>query len=103
MIKLSVLYPNAPDKSFDMDYYLNTHIPLVKRSLGAACKGISVDQGLAGGAPGSPATYHVVCEIIFDSIADMDAVMSQHGATLMADVPNYTNLQPSVQVSEVKL
>lgn len=103
MIKLSVLYPNTPGTSFDMDYYLTKHIPMVKAGLGAACKGVSVDQGLAGGAPGSPATYSVVCEILFDSIADMEAAMAKNGAAFMADVPNYTNIEPSVQVSEVKL
>jgi len=27
MINVTVMYPNAADKTFDMDYYLATHIP----------------------------------------------------------------------------
>ena len=34
MIKVTVLYPNEPDKKFDVDYYVNTHVPMVQRLLG---------------------------------------------------------------------
>src|SRR5687767_13666472 len=53
MIKVSVLYQNAEDKKFDMGYYCNKHIPMVKQKLGAACKRLEVDQGLGGAQPGS--------------------------------------------------
>lgn len=33
MINVTVIYPNAPDKTFDMDYYLATHIPMVRLSV----------------------------------------------------------------------
>ena len=38
MTKVSVLYPNGANKKFDMDYYCNTHLPLVSRLLGDALK-----------------------------------------------------------------
>jgi uncharacterized protein (TIGR02118 family) len=57
MIKVGVFYPNEEGKKFDMDYYLNSHIPMVQEKLGAALKASSVDQGLSGAGPGSPATY----------------------------------------------
>ncbi len=28
MIKISILYPNKKGSRFDMDYYLNTHMPM---------------------------------------------------------------------------
>jgi hypothetical protein len=37
MIKVSVLYPDGPGATFDMGYYLNRHIPMVRAKLGAAC------------------------------------------------------------------
>ena len=43
MIKVTVLYPNTPESRFDLDYYCNTHMPLVRDKLGLACKGIAVD------------------------------------------------------------
>ncbi|SRR6266851_3571556 len=53
MIRVSVLYQNAEDKKFDMAYYINKHMPMVKQKLGSACKRVDVDQGLGGAQPGS--------------------------------------------------
>ena len=103
MIKASVLYPNGSDAKFDMDYYLTKHMALVKQCFGGALKGASVDQGIAGGAPGSPAPYATVCTLLFDNIADLQAGMTASAAKLMADVPNFTNVQPTIQISEVKM
>src|SRR5882762_2744575 len=35
MIRVSVLYQNAEDKKFDMAYYINKHMPMVKQKLGS--------------------------------------------------------------------
>lgn len=51
MIKVSVIYPHADGVRFDMDYYATKHMPMVRDRLGVALKGISIDRGLAGGAP----------------------------------------------------
>ena len=56
MVKVSVLYPNSETTKFDMDYYLAHHIPLVQKLLGAALRGVFVEQGISGGqADSSPA------------------------------------------------
>ena len=68
MIKLSVLYPTGEGKNFDMDYYLSTHIPLVAKLLGTAIKGATAEEGIAGGAPGAPATFAAMGNIYFESI-----------------------------------
>ena len=57
MIKVSVMYPNAPDARFNHEYYRDKHMPLVKARMGDSCKYYTVDKGLAGGGPGTPATY----------------------------------------------
>ena len=43
MIKVSVFYPNNEGCRFDMDYYCNSHIPMVREKLGADLKGVSVE------------------------------------------------------------
>ena len=63
MIKVSVMYPNKPGARFDHQYYRDKHMPLVKARMGDACKYYTVDKGLAGGAPGDPATYVGMCHI----------------------------------------
>lgn len=103
MIKCSVLYPHKDGGRFDMDYYLATHMPLVRQRLGAALKGMSVEQGIAGGAPNSPPTFTAMGHLLFDNIAAFQSAMATHGAEFMADVPKFTNIAPTIQVSEVKL
>ncbi len=67
MTKVSVLYPNGADKNFDMDYYLNTHIPMVGGLLGDALKGATVEKGHRGEVPGADATVEAMGNIYFES------------------------------------
>ena len=46
---LQVLYPVGDGISFDHDYYLNTHLPLVGEHMGEHLAGASASKGLAGG------------------------------------------------------
>ena len=103
MIKVSVLYPADASKKFDMDYYCNSHMPMVKGKLGAACKSTAVELGLGGGTPGAPPTYAAMGHLYFDSVADFQAAFAPHAGEIMADIPNYTDIQPVIQVSEVKM
>ena len=48
MIKVSVFYPNTDASSFDMDYYCNSHMPMVREKLGDACKDAAIEGGLGG-------------------------------------------------------
>lgn len=103
MITVSVLYPNQEGAKFDMNYYLGKHIPMVQKLLGGALKGVVVEQGIAGGQPGTQATYSVVCHLRFDSAEAFQAAFAPHAATVQADVHNYASAEPVIQLSEVKL
>ncbi len=103
MIKVSVFYPNSAGVRFDMSYYLSKHIPLVQKKVGAALKGVAVEQGIAGGTPGAPPTYVAVGHLVFDSVDAFQAAFGPHAAEISADVANYTNVQPVIQIGEVKL
>jgi uncharacterized protein (TIGR02118 family) len=101
MIKVSVMYPNLPGARFDHAYYRDRHMPLVQRKMGAACNRYTVDRGLAGGTPGASATYVAMCHIFCDSVEAFQAGFGPHAQEIMADIPNYTDLQPVIQISEV--
>jgi uncharacterized protein (TIGR02118 family) len=103
MIKVSVLYPNKPGARFDMDYYCNKHFPLVKARLGAAVKGIAVEQGIAGGAPGTSAAFIAMGHLYCDSVEAFQAAFAPHMQEIMGDIPNYTDIEPTLQISDVKL
>jgi uncharacterized protein (TIGR02118 family) len=102
MIKVSVLYPNGNDSKFDMAYFCDSHIPMVREKLGSACKQIDIEQGLSGAEPGLPATYVAMGHLYFDSVEDFQNSFEPHADALMGDIPNYTNVQPVIQISEVK-
>ena len=101
MFKVSVMYPNKEGARFDHTYYRDKHMPLVKERLGEACKYYTVDKGLAGGAPGAPATYVGMCHIFVDSLEAFQAGMGKHGKEIMGDIANYTDIAPVIQISEV--
>ena len=103
MIKVSVFYPHSPGASFDMNYYVTKHMPMVRDKLGAACKGIAVDQGVGGGTPGAPPTYVAIGHILCDSAEAFQAAFAPHAKAIMSDIPNYTKIQPIIQVNDVKL
>jgi uncharacterized protein (TIGR02118 family) len=103
VIKVSVLYPNTAGCKFDMEYYLTRHMPMVQQKLGPACKRMAGEQGIAGGAPGAPATYVAMGHLYFDSTDAFQAVFAPHAQSILADIPNYTDTQPTIQVSEVRL
>ena len=101
MIKVSVMYPNTAGARFDHVYYRDQHMPLVKRSMGDACLFYTVDKGLAGGAPGEPAPYVGMCHIYSDSVEAFQAGFGPHAKEILADIANYTDLTPVMQISEV--
>jgi uncharacterized protein (TIGR02118 family) len=103
VIKISVLYPNQDGGRFDMDYYCKTHIPMVSEKLGPACKGISIMQGLSGMMPGTPAPFIAGVDLLFESVEAFQSAFGPHAAEITGDIPNYTSLQPVIQISEVKM
>ena len=101
MIKVSVMYPHSPGARFDHAYYRDKHMPLLARRLGDACKSYTIDKGLAGGAPGTPATYIGMCHVFCDSVEAFQAAFGPHANEILADIANYTDLKPVMQISEV--
>lgn len=103
MIRVSVLYPKTDGARFDWSYYLDSHIPLVRNKLGAALKSIAVEQGLAGGAPGSPPAYEALAHLTFESVEVFQTAFAAHAAEIMSDIPKYTSIEPTIQISDVKV
>lgn len=101
MIKVSVFYPQTANSQFDIDYYRNNHMTLVRERLGNACKRTAIESGLAGGAPGEPPLYTAMGHLYFDSVGDFEAVFGPNAEEILGDIPNFTNVKPTVQISEV--
>jgi uncharacterized protein (TIGR02118 family) len=92
MIRVSVLYPSAEGSTFDHDYYKNTHVPLAASTWGV---GAEIDKGVNG-------PYVAGVHFFFETMDQFQAAMRNEGTqAVMADVANYTNIQPVMQISEV--
>jgi uncharacterized protein (TIGR02118 family) len=103
MIKVSAMYPNVEGSRFDIEYYCQRHMPMVKERLGSAIKRIEVEQGLAGRTPDAPASFRAAGHLYFESLEAFRGAFAPHAQVILADVPNYTDLEPQVQISEVVL
>lgn len=101
MIKVTILYPNGEGKSFDMDYYVNKHFPLLKRLFGDAMKSTAIDKGISSGTPGTPVPYLAIGYLYFENIAAYEDGIKIHIDKILADIPEYTNITPVIQISEV--
>lgn len=102
MIRVSVMYPAGEGKKFDVTYYMQKHMSLVRERFGGAgLVRAEVDKGVAGGAPGAPAPFVCVGHLYFNSVTDFQKAIGTHGKEIMGDVPNYTDIRPQVQISEI--
>jgi uncharacterized protein (TIGR02118 family) len=101
LIKVTVFYPNGKDKTFDMEYYIRKHIPMVLGLLGEGVELGAIEMGLNGGKPAIPPPYLVMSHIYFDTIEDFERAYRPNEQEIIRDMPNYTNCEPIIQVSEV--
>lgn len=101
MIKVTVLYPNGEGKKFDMNYYANKHIPLVQHLFGDAMKGASIDKGVSSGTQAMPVPYLAIGYLYFENISAYEDGLKPNLEKILVDIPNYTNITPVIQISEV--
>lgn len=93
MIRLSVYYPKTEGSTFDHDYYRDKHVPLALKTWGLAHA--EIDKGLDG-------PYVAGVHFKFESQDAVAAAMGSPGTgDVLADVANYTNIQPVIQTSEI--
>ena len=105
MVTVSILYPRKNGSRFDMEYYLNRHMPLSIDLLSAhpGFNGVWVERGVAGATPGAEAPYVVLCHFRFDAVESFLAAFTPHRATLQGDIATYTDIEPVIQFSDVVL
>jgi uncharacterized protein (TIGR02118 family) len=101
VIKVSVMYPYSAGVRFDHTYYRDKHMPMVKSRMGDLLKTYAVDKGIAGGAPGTDPVYIAMAHLFCDSVEAFQAGFGPHLAEIMGDIPNYTDVTPVIQISEV--
>lgn len=101
IIKISVLYPYAEGKTFNMEYYETKHMPMVARWIGSNLIKYTIEKGLANGIPNQPLPFMAIGTFYVKSLSDYQAAIQPYMAAIRADFSNYTNVIPAVFVSEV--
>ena len=101
MIRVTVMYPNTPGARFDHEYFAGKHGDLVRARFGSALVSFETNKGLGGATPGSPAPFEAAAQLVFNSMDDFQKAFGQHGGEIMGDIPNYTDIKPQVQISEI--
>jgi uncharacterized protein (TIGR02118 family) len=64
---------------------------------------MAVEYGRAGMAPGSAPVYIAMGHIYCETAEAFQAAFAPHAQQIMGDIPNYTDIQPIIQISEVKI
>ena len=101
LIKVSVMYPYAEGKTFNMEYYETKHMPMVAKLLGSNLIKYSIEKGLASGIPNQPLPFMAIGVFYVKSLNDYQAAITPNRDAIRADFSNYTNISPIILVSEV--
>ena len=100
MFCATVAYPIQQGGTFDFDYFVNKHVPMFARLLGDNCVRFEVHKSLA--MPGAPAPKFIAVAYFWVKTGEaFGAVLAQHGEEIYADIPEFTNIEPIRQWSEV--
>jgi uncharacterized protein (TIGR02118 family) len=103
VIRVTVLFPKTSDSHFDMNYYLTKHVPMTKAKLQGLGLSVEaqVDEGLGSITPGEPAPDAAIGYLTFEKIEDLQNGLSTHGTEIMGDIPNFANVQPTIQIGHI--
>jgi len=88
------MYPK-PGK-FDFDYYANNHMAMVHRLIDSY--GL-VESEVNKGVGDSP--YVAVGHLLFKNMDDMRNALAAHDKDFAADLPNFSDIKPMFQISEI--
>ncbi|HEY6927049.1 MAG TPA: EthD family reductase, partial [Steroidobacteraceae bacterium] len=104
---MTIVYPGGDDIKFDPDYYRDHHLKLIMKLYGSSIKRFELRTvppmpapAPAAGAP-PPPKFSAAVNIWIADLEAFNANNAQHGAELVADVPHFTNAQPTIQFDEL--
>ncbi len=100
-ILISAIYPNEAGSRFDAAYYRDRHTPFALDLLAPhGLTGLRTTTGRAA-IYGSPPPFWAISELRFASRQAFDDALGLCGEALFADVRNFTDVAPLLQVSSL--
>ena len=97
MIRVLVLYQRQEGKKFDLEYYKNFHLPLVKDRLSP----VKMEIDLGTTVMGKDSPYIAITYMYFDSVQQLAAKYFFASAELNEDVEKFTDTKLVFQISEI--
>jgi uncharacterized protein (TIGR02118 family) len=98
---VAVMYPNGAEAKFDHEYYITTHIPLLKDRWGPlGLKEVEVLRGTQQ-PDGSVAPFVAIALLRFGSVDEFKAASKAHGREIFSDIANFTDIKPIVQLNQL--
>lgn len=101
MIRIAATYPRQKNKKFDIDYYINQHLPLVKKQFAPyGLVKIEVDCGLEKPG-GGQSPFFAIGYLYFETLDGFRRGFAAVGKNVMGNIPVYTDVEPVIQIGEV--
>jgi len=98
---ITVLYENVDDATFDLDYYMATHMPLVEAKFKPfGIKGWRVLKAV-GTPSGEKPRYSIIANLEFDTAEHFKAAVAAEGGAVFGDVHNFSNKAPVVVIGDL--
>ena len=98
---ITVLYENVDDATFDLDYYMTKHMPLVDEKFKPfGIKGWRVLKAVGTPFGGKPA-YSIIANLEFDTADQFMAAVAAESGPVFGDVPNFSNKSPVVVIGDL--
>jgi uncharacterized protein (TIGR02118 family) len=106
---MTIVYPGGDNVKFDADYYRDHHLKLIMSLYGNSIKRFELRTvppnaapaiQAAPGAP-PPPKFSAAVNIWIADLEAFNANNAKHGPELVADVPHFTNVQPTIQFDDV--
>ena len=101
LFKVSIMYPYAEGKTFNMEYYETKHMPMVAGFLGQNLVKYTIEKGVSSGIPNQPLPYMAIGTFYVKNIDEYKAAIAPNRDAIRADFANYTNVAPIILISEV--
>jgi uncharacterized protein (TIGR02118 family) len=101
LIKVSIMYPFAEGKTFDMAYYETKHMPMVAAYLGSNLVKYTIEKGVGSGIPNTPLPFMAIGCFYIKDLGKYQAAIAPNRDAIRSDFSNYTNISPVILVSEV--
>ena len=98
---ITVLYENVDDATFDLDYYMAKHMPLVDEKFKPfGMEGWRVLKAVGTPFGGKP-LYSIIANLEFDTADQFKAAVAAEGGPVFGDVPNFSNKDPVVVIGDL--